>query len=44
MGKNAYLFIVAHVVVAYSRSIDVVIFSLIERTVRYHVVLFPVAK
>ena len=44
MGKNAYLFIVADVVVAYSSGIDVLIFSLIERTVRYHVVLFPVAK
>lgn len=34
MGKNAYLFIVADVVVAYSSGIDVLIFSLIERTVR----------
>ena len=41
MGKNAYLFIVADVVVAYSSGIDVLIFSLIERTVRYHVLLFP---
>ena len=41
MGKNAYLFIVADVVVAYSSGIDVLIFSLIERTVRYHVVIFP---
>ena len=41
MGKNAYLFIVADVVVAYSSGIDVVIFRLIERTVRYHVVIFP---
>ena len=34
MGKNAYLFIVADVVVAYSSGIDVLIFSLSERTVR----------
>ena len=41
MGENAYLFTVADVVVAYSSGIDVLIFRLIERTVRYHVVLFP---